>query len=158
MTFHMDKKKNLFVLIAMICLLVFVLVFSHSQLAKELFASRYFIHYFCISYLSYGTFLIILDFKKVVTVDETGFYMYSRRRQYDLDWKQIRRLEYSGKKWAPAFNTMVIHTSTGKKLYVDYTFKDYKKAWLCIAQHYQTYGEQPIIDKEIWEISEEEST
>ena len=112
----------------------------------------------CTFFIGYLVYLLILDFKAAITVDETGISMYRRRKQYDFSWKQIRRLEYSGKKWVPAFNTMFIHTSTGEKLFVDYTFKDYKKAWRCIAQHYQAYGEHAIIDKEIWEISEEEST
>ncbi len=154
MTFRMDKKKNLLVLVTVIFLLVVCLVALYAgwiELSRVVRRS-------ITSVLVTAIVLLSLDFKKEVTVSEAGFYMYSRRRQYNLDWKQIRRLEYSGKKWAPAFNTMIIHTSNGHKLYVDYTFKDYKKAWLCIAQHYQTYGEQPIIDKEIWEISEEEST
>ncbi len=154
MTFHMDKKKNLLVLVTAIFLLVVHLVALYAGWIELSRVGRRSITSVWVT----AIVLLSLDFKKVVTVNETGFYMYSRRRQYDLDWKQIRRLEYSGKKWAPAFNTMVIHTSTGEKLYVDYTFKDYKKAWLCIAQHYQAYGEQPIIDKEIFEIAQEESS
>lgn len=158
MTFRMNKKQNWAVLIVVICVGVLTVGNFLYQLSKEFSAHTAIACGNCFAVSVWAVCSLILDFKAAITVDETGISMYRRRRQYDLDWKQIRRLEYSGKKWAPAFNTMVIHTSTGEKLYVDYTFKDYKKAWLCIAQHYQTYGEQPIIDKEIWEIAQEEST
>ena len=153
MTFRMDKKKNLLVLVTVLFILVMYLV----SIVKGWSQNGHIIGAVLVALGTCVVFLI-LDFKKEVTVSEKGLYMRQHIAQYDLTWKRVRPLEYSGKKWAPAFNTMVIHTSTGEKLYVDYTFKDYKKAWLCIAQHYQTYGEQPIIDKEIWEIAQEEST
>ena len=156
MTFYMNKKQNWAVLIVLVCVGVLGLWLFGQQLVNGWTSTWAIGMGNCSFFVGYLVYLLILDFKAAITVDEKGVSMYRRRKQYDFTWKQIRRLEYKGKKWVPAFNTMFIHISTGEKLFVDYTFKDYKKAWLCIAQHYQTYGEQPIIDKEIWEIAQEE--
>ena len=62
-----------------------------------------------------------------------------------MTWPNIQRLEYSGTKYFPFSENMLIYAGTDI-IYIDYTISNYLEVWKEIVSLLDSTVEHPIID------------
>jgi hypothetical protein len=68
-----------------------------------------------------------------------------------VDWRTVRRIEYSNKRFLKVFDVMIIHSDNNSDSYVDYNYMDYKTLWCETINRAETNPEI-IIDKEFYRL------
>ena len=147
MSFCISKRKNSLLLVgALLCF--FLICISMILLLSASMFETIVIAVISLICFVVGASRIIYDYKTTITISESGIVMFRRGKHYNVLWKDIKRIEYSGVKCCKIFDTLLIHTNHNV-LYVEYTFEDYGKIWATIQQHLTQNVYSAIIDKDI---------
>lgn len=147
MRFGIDKTKHTIMILTssfiLICLCVLAFFFVQKSMPKVI-GVLLVVAVFWLFQIGRA----IYDYKTFIELDDLGLRMFRRGKQYNLRWKDIKRIEYSGVARMPLFDVLVIHTSN-EKLYVEYTFSDYRMVWQTIKSHLETHSPDSIIDRDV---------
>ena len=144
--FHIDIKKNTILLIVLLLLTFGSPIFLWYEPVSYSVGRRIAAMILPFGYCVFQCVRCICDYKTTIIMNHTGFVMFRRGKHYNLEWNQIKRIEYNGVKWCRLFDILVIHTVQGK-LYIEYTFSNYREAWNILTRFLSEYSPDSLVGK-----------
>lgn len=143
MNVSVDKKKTglMIGVMSLIYLLFLVLSIKCISMRSYMIATIVFIS---IAFI-YFYIKILREISTRILINSDGIFYKRQGKEIYVTWPNIQRLEYSGTKYFPFSENMLIYAGTDI-IYIDYTISNYLEVWKEIVSLLDSTVEHPIID------------
>ena len=142
--YYVNWKKNT-VMLAVFLIVEMLLLYIVHLLAISI-ASQVALYIIIGISILFFSYRMIREYISYVSIGQKGLKYHRQGIDININWSDVRRLEYKGSRLFPLSDTMIIHLSNGQSLYIDYNLNDYKNIWKRIIIICSDFSKDIIID------------